>query len=148
MRALADEYALSESIHASDGTTNLKGEAKAAALVAAYGERGFDYAGDAKVDRKIWDRADGALIVGKHEAIAEALTAGGHRVTRVVGGWAMRDLIRALRPHQWVKNVLLFLPMIAAHEIALSTVGLVLLGIMAFSAIASLYIYSERSAGS
>ncbi len=144
VRALADEYALSESIHASDGTTNLKGEAKAAALVAAYGERGFDYAGDAKVDRKIWDRADGALIVGKHEAIAEALTAGGHRVTRVVGGWAMRDLIRALRPHQWVKNVLLFLPMIAAHEIALSTVGLVLLGIMAFSAIAScIYIVND-----
>ncbi len=144
VRALADEYALSETVFASDGETNLKGQAKAEALVAAFGERGFDYAGDAPVDRKIWDRADGALIVGKQDATAEALKAAGHRVTRVEGGWSLRDLIRALRPHQWVKNVLLFLPMIAAHEFALATIGLVLLGIMAFSAVAScIYIVND-----
>ncbi len=91
VRALADEYALSETVFASDGETNLKGQAKAEALVAAFGERGFDYAGDAPVDLKIWDLADGALIVGKQDATAEALKAAGHRVTRVEGGWSLRD---------------------------------------------------------
>lgn len=144
VRALADDYALSDTYFASDATMNLKGAAKAEALVATYGERGFDYAGDAAVDRKIWERADDALIVGKHPGIASALEADGHRVTRIAGGWHARDLMRALRPHQWVKNILLVLPMIAAHEGALATLWLIALGFAAFSAAAScIYIVND-----
>ena len=52
--------------------------------------------------------------------------------------------MKALRPHQWVKNVLLLLPMIAAHDFALSTLFLVILGIAAFSAAAScIYIVND-----
>jgi len=58
--------------------------------------------------------------------------------------WAARDLIKALRPHQWVKNVLLILPMIAAHDFTLATLSLVLLGMVAFSAAASaIYIVND-----
>lgn len=120
---------------ASDGSNNLKGTAKADALVEAYGEGGFDYAGNDASDMKIWERGAGAIVVGSAGGAASRLE--GHEVTKVKGGWAMGDLIRAMRPHQWVKNVLLVLPMIAAHDFALPTLMLVLFGMAAFSAAAS-----------
>jgi len=141
---LAQDHGLSAQIYASDGTTNMKGVAKADALVNAYGEAGFHYAGNDKVDRAIWDHADGALIVGKHVAIARDLAAAGKQVAQYSGGWKMRDLIRAVRPHQWVKNILLVLPMIAAHNFVLPTLMMVLLGMIAFSAAASsIYIVND-----
>ena len=141
---LAQDHGLSMPVFGSDGAVNLKGETKAEALVQAYGEGGFHYAGNAPVDCAIWDHADGALIVGKHDKIARDLTAAGKQVATYAGGWKMRDLIRALRPHQWVKNILLVLPMIAAHDFAFPTLIMVLLGMVAFSAAASaIYIVND-----
>jgi len=55
-----------------------------------------------------------------------------------------KALIKALRPHQYVKNILLFLPALAAHAFDLTTFALVLLGIVAFSAAASsVYIIND-----
>ncbi|RFP87355.1 prenyltransferase [Rhodobacteraceae bacterium 63075] len=59
-------------------------------------------------------------------------------------GWAPGDLLRALRPHQWVKNVLLLLPLLAAHQFDGGTILLALLGMVAFSAAASsIYIVND-----
>lgn len=141
---LAQDHGLSTRIFASDGETNLKGAAKAGALIATYGEGGFHYAGNDKVDRAIWDHADGALIIGSHAGIARELEAAGKQVAEYSGGWRKRDLLHALRPHQWVKNVLLLLPMIAAHSFDLPTLIMVLLGVAAFSAAASsIYIVND-----
>ncbi|TCP22731.1 UbiA family prenyltransferase [Rhodovulum adriaticum] len=141
---LAAQYGFSADSLASDGQTNLKGAVKAQALVAAHGARGFDYAGDSAADRPVWEAAERALIVGHRPRIARALRARGHDVQEIPGGWHLRDLVRALRPHQWVKNVLLFLPMLAAHDFALNTLLLVLAGIAAFSAAAScIYIVND-----
>jgi len=110
VQALADYHDLSPRIFASTPQVNLKGAAKAGALVEAYGEGGFDYAGNEPVDRAIWKHADGAVIVGDLPAEEKALTRQGKTVTVLDGGWRKRDLLRALRPHQWVKNALLFVP--------------------------------------
>ncbi len=143
VEALSHDYGLGPRVFASSATRNLKGEAKARALVDAYGEGGFDYAGDAPADRAIWQRADTALVVGQAGA-ARALMRAGKPVRTVPGGWKMRDVLRALRPHQWVKNVLLFLPMLAAHDFSLASLILVLMGIIAFSAAASsIYIVND-----
>ncbi len=133
-----------ERVFASDGTCNLKGEVKSRALIEAYGAGGFDYAGNDKSDRAVWSSGDRAIIVGNHPKAAAELRAEGHPVSEVQEGWAWRDLKRALRPHQWVKNSLLILPMIAAHDFTLSTLWLVLAGIVAFSAAASsIYIVND-----
>lgn len=50
---LARHLGLFEEVLASDGHTNLGGAAKAAALAERFGERGFDYAGNAPVDLKV-----------------------------------------------------------------------------------------------
>ncbi|MGB3179297.1 MAG: UbiA family prenyltransferase [Albidovulum sp.] len=140
---LAGEYGLSVNVFASDASVNLKGQAKADALVAAYGERGFDYAGDSGADLAVWEHAENAIVVGQ-VASARALTAKGQNVVEMPGGWQKAALIRAMRPHQWVKNVLLFLAMIAAHRFDLETLIPILWGIVAFSAAASsIYIVND-----
>jgi len=59
-------------------------------------------------------------------------------------GWRVRDLVRAMRPHQWVKNILLFLPVVAAHRFDAAALLPVLWGIVAFSAAASsIYIVND-----
>ena len=141
---LAETDGLDGAIFASDGTTNLTGRAKAEALVAAYGAQGFDYAGDSRVDLPVWQAADGAVIVGAHPNIAEKLRREGRDVTEIAGGWRKRDLLRGLRPHQWVKNVLLFLPMIAAHRLDAEGLVPVMFAIMAFCAAASaIYVVND-----
>ena len=134
---LARTHGLSERVFASNGQTNLKGEAKADALVAAYGEGGFHYAGDDPSDMSIWCKADNAIVVGNLPGARDQLQAEGHEVTELASGWTWRSLLKALRPHQYVKNVLLLLPIIAAHNFGLSALLPVLLAIVSFSAAAS-----------
>ena len=102
---------------ASDSRTNLAGQAKAAVLVERFGEGGFDYVGNERRDMAVWKHARYAIgvnlsasLVGQVRALDEAA-----RFLPGLGG-GPRDYVRAFRPHQWVKNVLVFIPLIAAHE--------------------------------
>lgn len=140
---LAADYGLSERVFASDVTRNLKGPLKAAALVEAYGDRGFDYAGDHAADMAVWEHAENAIVVGRVPQARE-LAARGQNVVEIGSGPDWRALVKALRPHQWVKNVLLLLGMIAAHRFDLATLVPILWGIVAFSAAASsIYIVND-----
>jgi 4-hydroxybenzoate polyprenyltransferase len=106
-----------DEVLSSDGVRNLSGRAKAAALVERFGERGFDYAGNARVDLHVWRVAREAIVVNAPASLARAAA----RCTRVaqhlparsagIGAW-----LRALRVHQWLKNVLVFVPLLASHR--------------------------------
>lgn len=101
----------------SDGHTNLAGQAKVDALVGRFGRGGFDYIGNAKRDLPVWRQARHALGVGLSPGLAQkvrALNATARMLPGPKGGF--RDHLRALRPHQWMKNVLVFVPFIAAHQ--------------------------------
>ena len=143
VRDLAAAHDLSPTVFASQDGVNLRGAAKADALVAAYGEGGFHYAGNERGDMAIWERSDEAIIVGPVTGAKNALIAD-HSVTELPGSWTWKDLIRALRPHQYVKNVLLLLPLIAAHQFGLVPFLTILLAIVAFSAAAScIYVVND-----
>lgn len=103
---------------ASDGVRNLSGRNKAAELVAVYGERGFDYAGNSAKDIAIWAHAHRAYVVNASARVA----ARAHRVSRVADVLprtpaGIRVWLKALRLHQWAKNVLIFAPLLAAHKL-------------------------------
>jgi 4-hydroxybenzoate polyprenyltransferase len=49
----------------------------------------------------------------------------------------MRAALRAMRPHQWAKNLLVFLPVLAAHQLDVFTLALSLAAFVAFSLTAS-----------
>ena len=116
---LARHLGLFEEVLASDGRTNLGGTAKAAALVERFGERGFDYAGNAPVDMKVWARADGALVVNAPLRIARAadkVAAGGTKAHLPAARGGLRVWAKALRLHQWLKNLLVLVPLLSAHR--------------------------------
>lgn len=140
---LAADHGLSERIFASDGQLNLRGAAKAGALVRSFGPRGFVYAGNEATDMAVWEHAETAVVVGRVPETA-ALPARGIGVVTLPGGWSAAALFKALRPHQWVKNLLLLLPMIAAHRFDAATLLPILLGMVAFSLAASaIYIIND-----
>jgi 4-hydroxybenzoate polyprenyltransferase len=141
---LAADHNVTQTVFASDGETNLTGERKAVALIGAYGQRGFDYAGDSSVDKPVWQAAENAIIIGKHRNIATELADKCSNVEEFGGGWRSRDLLRAMRPHQWVKNILLFLPLIASHRIDTAGILIVLAAAIAYSmAASSIYIVND-----
>ncbi len=141
---IADTHELSERVIASGEDVNLKGAAKAEALTNALGRGRFDYAGNEDVDLAVWRASRRAYVVGQVRAATVELRRDGHDTEYLSGGWRKRALLKAMRPHQWVKNVLLLLPLIAAHAFGLADLLPVLIGIVAFSAAASsIYVVND-----
>ncbi|WP_249134792.1 UbiA family prenyltransferase [Bradyrhizobium sp. AUGA SZCCT0222] len=97
----------------SDGLRNLKGEAKAQVLAERFPD-GFDYAGDARADIPIWRRARNAIVVEAASSVEHA-AASVATVAKVFPRTSrIRALVRSMRPHQWAKNALVFVPLILA----------------------------------
>jgi 4-hydroxybenzoate polyprenyltransferase len=141
-RAVAERVAshtgVFEDVMASDAE-NLKGARKRDALCERYGERGFEYLGDARADLAVWEGAAvGSLVSGSPSLRAglEARTALGRAFVPAASG--ARTWLRALRIRQWLKNLLVFLPLLASHrvdELALAVSSS--LGFLAFGLTAS-----------
>lgn len=131
-RKIADHLGLFEEVMASDGVTNLSGKNKAEALVARFGEKGFVYAGNSQIDLAVWRHAAAAVVVGT-DALAQkaaALTELSEHFLSNQGG--LFSWIKAMRIYQWAKNLLVFVPLLAAH-LALEPQALVL-SVLAFVA--------------
>jgi 4-hydroxybenzoate polyprenyltransferase/phosphoserine phosphatase len=128
-----------DGVLASDERRNLAGAAKAATLVERFGERGFDYCGNETRDLAVWERAHGAIVVqGSRELEQQAAAC-----TTLVRSFPsttrpLEALIRELRPHQWAKNILVLMPLFAAHKAGDVRADLsALLAVISFSVCAS-----------
>ena len=142
--ALAKHLAIFNDHLGSDGIGNLTGKRKAAALVERFGIGGFDYVGDSAVDLPVWKSARHAFAVGISPATRIALAQEGIKAKEIGRRWRLRDLLQGLRVHQWIKNFLLFLPLIAAHRTDIDGILAVFLGVIAFSAAASsIYVVND-----
>jgi 4-hydroxybenzoate polyprenyltransferase len=117
-RAVADHLGLFDDVVATEGAKNLAGAAKAEALAERFGEHGFDYVGNARPDLAVWKRARRAVLVNPERGI-EAAARQIIPVETVLDTArpTLRDYLRTLRPHQWAKNLLVFLPLLAAHRL-------------------------------
>ncbi|MDR4501766.1 MAG: UbiA family prenyltransferase [Nitrospirales bacterium] len=114
---IAAHLGLFSEVLASDGIVNLSGPRKQQALVSRFGEQGFDYIGDSATDLPVWSSAKRALLV---DPTPRVLTnaANSSTVTNVFRreSHSIKNIVRALRVGQWVKNVLVFLPLLASHH--------------------------------
>lgn len=126
-------------VMASDGVVNLAGRYKAEALEQRFGRAGFDYAGNSRADLAVWERARCAVVVNASADLA-AKAAAQCEVERVFAAPAARlgTWFRVLRVHQWMKNLLLFVPLIAAHLLTeIDTLLVLAIALLAFSLCAS-----------
>lgn len=143
-RAVAEHHGGFAGVFATDTETNLTGRDKAALLAERFGEGGFDYVGDTPTDIPIWRLARKCYVVRPAPGLVDNLHSSGIEAEALGYRWRMRDLVRGLRAHQWIKNLLLFLPLIAAHDLGFRSVLAVILGIMCFSAAASaIYVVND-----
>jgi len=129
---------LFDEVHGSDGVCNLKGATKADFLKDRFGAGRFAYMGDAAADLPVWEAAGRAITVNLPRALrasVEMLDPNAEHLETVPA--SIRPYIKALRPHQWLKNVLVFLPMLTAHQISAFTLLQSLGAFVAFSLIAS-----------
>ena len=124
---------------ASDSRTNLKSVCKRDALQERFGDKGYDYVGDSNDDLEVWASASNAIVVNASENVvrnASTLTFVSKIFRSERAGFAI--WIKALRIHQWLKNLLLFVPLLAAHQIGnVQSIGLLVIAFLSFSLCAS-----------
>ena len=116
--AIADHLGIFDEVIASDGVLNVAGKNKAEVLCRRFGRKCFDYVGNSDKDLYVWEQARQAVVVnGSSKLASQAETLCSlERVfpRRSIG---LSDWRRVLRVHQWMKNLLLFVPLLAAHDI-------------------------------
>lgn len=98
-------------------TSNLKGRAKAEFLTSRF-PGGFIYVGDSAADLPVWAASQGIVLAGASDAVSRQAQALGKPVLTQFQNPKLRiaDVIAALRVHHWTKNILLFVPLILAHQ--------------------------------
>jgi 4-hydroxybenzoate polyprenyltransferase/phosphoserine phosphatase len=107
---------LFDAVIATQDGRNLKGEAKLEAIRQKLGGE-FVYAGDSAADRAIWKAAKAAVLVGVASGVAESVRRDvpvEREFVADTGG--LSAWLRALRVHQWLKNLLLFVPLLTAFS--------------------------------
>ena len=72
---VANHVGLFDEVLGSDGKTNLRGANKLKVLVAKFGERGFDYAGNSSADFAVWRGAREAIVVNASAAVLKRAAA-------------------------------------------------------------------------
>jgi 4-hydroxybenzoate polyprenyltransferase len=125
---------------------NLRGAEKARVLVECFGSRGFSYAGNDHTALEVWRNAKSAILVNTSPKLtkrASALLPIELHIDAAKSQWYA--FLKALRPHQWVKNLLVFVPIITANAMGnLDDWRYAGLLFMAFCAVASsLYLLND-----
>jgi 4-hydroxybenzoate polyprenyltransferase/phosphoserine phosphatase len=116
-RDFARALPLFDAVLGSDGSCNLTGEKKRDRLVQVYGAGGFDYLGDDAADLPVWCAARRALLATASRRMAIRIAKATPITVVGIERYRWRDYLRALRPLHWVKNGLVFVPLVAVHLI-------------------------------
>jgi 4-hydroxybenzoate polyprenyltransferase len=142
---IASHLNLFDEIASTEHYQGTASERRRSALVARFGEGGFDYVGSEAADSIVWDAARRAIVVGdagirgsiEHNTKVE--------MTFPDSKASLRTWIRAMRLHQWSKNGLILVPALLAHVILRPHV--LLEGLLAFLAFglcaSSVYIVND-----
>jgi len=143
---VAEHLGQFDDVIASDGQANLTSHRKAAMLVERFGAGGFDYAGNSRDDLAVWEKARHAIVVNasaKLRAHARERFHVEREFEQPPAG--LQTWLRAMRVHQWLKNLLVFLPVAGAHRLFdLALIQQAALAFMAFSLCASsVYILND-----
>lgn len=128
---IAEHLQLFDQVLASDSKRNLSAHRKRDLLVEHYGEQGFDYVGNSHDDVPVWAVARKAYVVNPESGVERGARAQGN-VEQVIHSNPSRpkDWLKALRLHQWMKNALILVPLMAAHQ--LTNPMLLWQGVLAF----------------
>ena len=114
---VAAQLGLFDEVLATGHGLNLKGENKLESIQSRFGQD-FVYAADSPADIPIWNASKAAVLVGVSRDVATSVRA----MVPIEKEFAreqpgLKTWLEALRPHQWVKNLLLFIPLLAVFHL-------------------------------
>ena len=114
----AEHFGIFDGVISSDGIVNSTGKKKRERIVQQFGESGFDYAGNSTADLPIWRTSREPIFVNASPFLVRRAAKKTSDVP-VFGSRAswFSTWARALRIHQWAKNLLILMPAIAGHEL-------------------------------
>jgi 4-hydroxybenzoate polyprenyltransferase len=138
-QSVADHLGIFDEVLASDGKRNFTGNQKLAHLEERFGHPGFDYIGNAVVDLPILLGSGEAMVANPHAGLTRALKRCKRTVSREFTDRAhpILALTKALRVHQWAKNLLVFLAMLLAHDLRLPSLLRAVTAFVCFCCMAS-----------
>jgi len=108
---VAARFPFFKTAQGTDQNLNLKGSSKAQRLRDLFPD-GFVYAGDSRVDLPVWKGAKAAIVVSGSQSLNRAVRSAGIPIEHVVKLRPSRSSawLRAIRPHQWAKNLIVLVP--------------------------------------
>lgn len=114
--SVASHLKIFDDVLATHSQRNLKSHEKLRAIQQQVGTR-FVYAGDSHADLCIWQTAEAAILVNVPHRLAQTVK----RSVAIEREFAPRQdglkiWFRALRVHQWLKNLLIFVPLLTAFS--------------------------------
>ncbi len=118
-RRVAAHIGLFADVFATGDSRNLTGKHKAALLCERFGKGGYAYAGNDRVDYPVWETARECYLVNAAPALA-AQAGARFQFDQVLDARAplsLKVVLKAVRLHQWAKNALIFVPLLAAHQL-------------------------------
>lgn len=129
--AVAEHLGVFDAVIASSPGHNLKGTEKLRAIQ-AMASGGFEYLGDSDADLPIWEAAEKSGFVSPSPGAKRLMAREADKVTLDVASSMSKGkaLLKAMRPHQWSKNILVFVPILFAH--AYAETSTLLAGFLAF----------------
>lgn len=135
---VAAHVGLFDGVLASDGTHNLAGANKLRAFQERFPE-GFTYIGNALPDRSLLRASHQPMAANPHRALRKALRRDGTALHREFSDRKppAKVVLKAIRLHQWSKNILVFLPAALAHDFSPRSLGVCLLAFLSISFCAS-----------
>jgi 4-hydroxybenzoate polyprenyltransferase/phosphoserine phosphatase len=137
--SVARHVGIFDEVLASDGTINNASSNKSHLLDERFGQNSWDYAGNSRADLEVWKAANHAIVVNANATVLQKAQQQS-KVSLVLPAMKVTVLhyLKVIRLHQWLKNLLVFIPLLAAHQIsnfeALSTL---LVAFISFSFCAS-----------
>ena len=118
VRQVSDHLGFFIDAMGSDEDHNLKSMNKVTRILQLDPGGEFIYAGNSKDDIAVWSEASEVILVNCKKSLATNLQHGSEKIQHFDAPQStLKKFWQAMRPHQWLKNALIFLPLILSHQL-------------------------------
>jgi len=135
---IAEHLQIFDYVHGSSDKNNLKGSNKADLINEHYSKEDFCYMGDATADLPVWRISSKIITVDALPSVRKQAERLGKPIEHLnTTTRSLQHYIKALRPYQWLKNILVFLPILTSHHFLWLTALNSIVAFIAFNLVAS-----------
>ncbi len=147
VNSIADHLSLFDEVYSSSSLINFKGSAKRNILEQIYGKKNFDYIGNSSKDIQIWEISNKAITFNAGKSLkrkCELINSNSFHLVDTDKKGLIASFLKEIRIYQWIKNILIFIPLIAAQDFDKNTFFYAFLSFFSFSITASsVYILND-----